>query len=141
MKVKFKQFCKSLLVTVCMAGLLLLTSVNTLTPAAVAASDQVQLYTDSLQSLKDRVPELEPLVASQRWNDIQTFIRGPLGELGIRLSRLEGALPKSEVTLYKRSVRSLQDHLQKLDVAANQRNAKAAAKAYQAFVNDFDQIL
>ncbi|MEO0377200.1 MAG: photosystem II protein PsbQ [Cyanobacteria bacterium P01_A01_bin.17] len=141
MKVKFKQFCKSLLVTVCMAGLLLLTSINTLTPAAVAASDQVQLYTDSLQSLKDRVPELEPLIQSQNWNGIQTFIRGPLGELGIRLSRLEGALPKSDLTQYRRSVRSLQDHLQKLDVAASKKNVKVAATAYQSLLNDFEQIL
>jgi photosystem II protein PsbQ len=141
MKFKFKQFCKSLLVTVCVAGLLLLSSVSTLTPSAVAASDQVQLYTESLQPLRDRIPELKSLIDSQNWNGIKTFIRGPLGELGIRLSRLENALPKSELNQFRRNTRSLQDHLQKLDVAASQQNARAAATAYQAVLQDFEQIL
>ncbi|MGB7415350.1 MAG: photosystem II protein PsbQ, partial [Thermosynechococcaceae cyanobacterium] len=96
MNVKFKQFCKSLFTTLCLVGLLLLTSVSTLTPAAVAASDQVQLYIDNLQPLRDRIPELESLIEKQNWNGVQTFLRGPLGELGVRLSRLEKALPASE---------------------------------------------
>lgn len=140
MNVKFKQFCQSLLATACLVGLLLLTNVSTMTPAATAG-DQVQIYTDSLQPLRDRFSELEPLIESQNWNGIQTFIRGPLGELGVRLRRLENALPKSEQAQFKRSNLLLQDHLQKLDVAASKKNVKAAAAAYKAAVQDFDQIL
>lgn len=135
-----KQFCKSLLVTVCLAGLVLLTSVSTLAPSAVAASDQVQIYAASLQPLRDRFPELEPLIEKQNWNGIQTFIRGPLGELGVRLSRLEASLPTSEQAQFKRTTRLLQDHLQQLDVAASQRNVQAASVAYQAATQDFAQL-
>lgn len=137
---KLKQFCQSLLATACLTGLLLLTSVSALTPAAVAV-DQVQIYTDSLQSLRDRFPELEPLIEAQNWNGIQTFIRGPLGELGVRINRLENALPKAEKTKIDFANRNLQDHLKRLDVAASQKNVKAAAAAYEAALKDFDQIL
>ncbi|MGF1602215.1 MAG: photosystem II protein PsbQ [Thermosynechococcaceae cyanobacterium] len=141
MNAKFKSFCKSLLTTICLVGLLLFSSVGTLTPAAVAASDQVQLYVDNLLPLRDRIPELESLIEKQNWNGVQTFLRGPLGELGVRLSRLEKVLPSSEQSVFNRSSRLLQDHLHQLDVAASKKNIKAAAAAYEAVVQDFAQIL
>lgn len=146
MILKFKQFCKSLLAVVC-ATTLVLTSFSAVAPTAVAATDtgivlaQASKYTEGLQPLRGRMSELEGYVADGDWNNVRTFIRGPLGELGPLTRRLNDSLPAASQAGARRTIRGLTDHLNKLDAAAAKGNSAAAAKEYDGAVSSFDAVL
>lgn len=146
MILKFKQFCKSLL-AVAFATALVLTSFSAVAPTAVAGADtgiviaQASKYTTDLQPLRDRLSELDGYVAEGDWNNVRTFIRGPLGELGPLSRRLGDSLPAATQKSGRRTIKLLADHLNKLDAAAAKRNPATAAKEYDSVVSTFDAVL
>lgn len=146
MILNFKRFCKSLL-AVAFATALVLTSFSTIAPTALAGSDtgiviaQASKYTEGLQPLYGRLSELDGYIAEGDWNNVRTFIRGPLGELGPLSRRLGDSLPAATQKSGRRTIKLLADHLNKLDAAAAKRNPTTAAKEYDAVVSTFDAVL
>lgn len=103
-----------------------------------AQLEQIQRYTDDVQTLRDRMLELPPLIQSQQWTDVESFIHGPLGELRTRMSRLARSLtPKAQ----KGAVVAAQEvfeHLIAIDEAAQARDTNKALRNYNQALQDFD---
>ena len=114
---------------------------------ATPSIEQVQRATDNLQALRDRMTEIETAIAADNWNDVRSFIHGPLGDLRARITRLGRLLPESDQRRVRQSITGVYDHLNALDTVAassTQKPAKkttAALKEYEAATNALDALL
>lgn len=100
----------------------------------------IQRYTTNLQSSRNRLPELQAYIEKQDWGEVRSFIRGPLGELEVRLNRLKTSLPSAQQSPLERRINSLSQHLNRIDSSAGQGKSELAIEQYQAFVSDFDEV-
>lgn len=100
--------------------------------------EQIQRSVADIQSLRDRMLELPPMVQDQEWNDVITFIHGPLGELRARMSRLARTLvPKSQKAAQD-AAREVFEHLNDIDLAAQNRDSAQALRSYNEALRDFE---
>lgn len=103
-----------------------------------AQLEQIQRYSDSVASLGDRMSELLPLIEQEQWNDVESFIHGPLGELRTRMSRLARTLePKAQKGALA-AAQEVFEHLIKIDEAAQARDFAKASSNYGAALRDLD---
>jgi photosystem II protein PsbQ len=107
-----------------------------------AQLEQIQRYSDSVASLGDRMSsELLPLIEQEQWNDVESFIHGPLGELRTRMSRLARTLePKAQKGALA-AAQEVFEHLIKIDEAAQARDFAKASSNYGAALRDLDTFL
>ncbi|UIE36597.1 photosystem II protein PsbQ [Leptodesmis sichuanensis] len=103
--------------------------------------EQIQAYAAELQTMRDRLPELAPLITRKDWTFTRNFIRGPLGELRIQMQNLSRTLlpdaQKSAQTLAK----TVFDDLIAIDQAAQDNNYQVAIRKYASTIKDFDAFL
>ncbi|MBW4468367.1 MAG: photosystem II protein PsbQ [Pegethrix bostrychoides GSE-TBD4-15B] len=116
------------------------------TPAAkgpvysTAQLEQIQRYSADIQTLRDRMDELAPLIETEQWNDVESFIHGPLGELRVRMARLARSLePKVQKTAQD-SAQEVFDHLIAIDEAAQTRDFAKATSNYREALRDFESF-
>lgn len=117
---------------------------NVNTPPPTYTSEQVQMiqtYGAGLQRLRDRMPELQSYLDQKDWTNVQNFIHGPLGDLRSRLFRLSRTLLPAEQAEAAELARSLNNHLVRIDEAADTEDAVLAYREYRDALNDFDTIL
>ncbi len=100
----------------------------------------IQRYERNLQSSRNRLPELQALIEKQDWGEVRSFIRGPLGELEVRLNRLKTSFPSSQKALLDGKIKSLSQHLNQIDTSAGRGKSELAIEQYQAFMADFDEV-
>jgi photosystem II protein PsbQ len=99
--------------------------------------EQIQQSTDDIQSLRDRMLEIPPLVQKEDWVDVISFIHGPLGELRAKMSRLARSLtPKAQKPALD-AARDVFEHLNEIDSAAQTRDPAKALKNYNEALKDF----
>lgn len=99
---------------------------------------QIQNYTEDLQTLRDRMLELPPLIQQKQWTDVESFIHGPLGELRTRMSRLARTLePKTQKNALV-AAKNVFGHLIAIDEAAQTRDTNKALLNYNEALKDFD---
>ena len=102
---------------------------------------QIERYTGGVQELRDRMPELQTFIQRRQWNDVATFIHGPLGELRARMNRLARTLFSPAQRQANEAAQDLYGHLSRIDEAAKSQNAIAAAEEYRQALEDFDRFL
>lgn len=103
-----------------------------------AQLEQIQQSAEDIQTLRDRLVELPPLIQSKQWTDVESFIHGPLGELRARMSRLARSLePKSQKTAAN-AAKEVFKHLTAIDEAAKAGDTTKALFNYNQALLDFD---
>lgn len=108
-------------------------------PTYTAAQlEQIQRYTTGVETLRERMLELPPLIQSQKWVDVKTFIHGPLGELGTRMSRLARSLDPKTQKLAQSAAKDVFEHLVAIDEAADARDTTKALRNYNEAIKDLD---
>ena len=102
---------------------------------------QIQSYADSIQEMRDRMPELDDLILDKEWQRSMVFIRGPLGDLRRAAKQIAfNALPRDRKALDSAATQLFQD-LESVDLAVKDRDYYAADSKYQQALRDFDRFL
>lgn len=102
---------------------------------------QLEIFAPRVTELRDRFPELENYIQNKDWNDISSFIHGPMGELRARLDRVAVRLLPQDTEQAKFYAEEIGKHLEKLDAAAEDFNQIEAGKQYREALDDFDAFI
>jgi photosystem II protein PsbQ len=99
-------------------------------------------YTTNLVVYRDRMDRLNELIQKQQWVNVDTYIHGPLGALRGQTTYLTQnlLLPKDRDQVLS-AAREIFEHLEKIDVAANDGNYNLAVTNYQEAVKDLENFL
>lgn len=102
---------------------------------------QLQKYTADVEEMRDRLLAIPPLVQQGRWNDVQTYIHGPLGEMRARMSRLaRGLEPKLQKPALN-AAKEVFEHIVLIDEATLSNDSRKALFNYNQTLQDFDAFL
>jgi photosystem II protein PsbQ len=105
---------------------------------STAQLEQIQRYSTDIQALRDRMSELSPLIEAEQWNDVESFIHGPLGELRVRMARLARSLEPKAQKGAQDSAKEVFEHLIAIDEAAQTRDFAKATSNYREALRDFE---
>jgi photosystem II protein PsbQ len=111
---------------------------------SAAQLTQIQATSKNVAALTDRLPELASLIEERDWNDVKSFIHGPLGEIRTRMSGLSRELLPGSKEKALAISKEIFVHLNKIDEAANSNDYKAAIRNYGEALKDiasFEQLL
>lgn len=99
-------------------------------------------YTTNLVVYRDRMDRLNEFIQKQQWVNVDTYIHGPLGALRGQATYLTQnlLLPKDRDQVLN-AAREIFEHLEKIDVAADDGNYNLAVTNYQEAVKDLDNFL
>ncbi len=99
-------------------------------------------YTTNLVVYRDRMDRLNELIQKKEWVNVDTYIHGPLGALRSQATYLTQnlLLPKDRDQVLN-AAREIFEHLEKIDVAANNTNYNLAVTNYQEAVKDLENFL
>mgnify|MGYP002784451559 CR=1 FL=1 len=104
-------------------------------------SEQIETirdYATDLKAMRDRLPELAPLITKKDWTYTRNFIHGPLGELRVQMLNLSRYLLPDAQPSAQKLAKDVFDDLVALDLAAQNSNYQLALKQYSATLKDFD---
>jgi photosystem II protein PsbQ len=99
---------------------------------------QIQTASTNIQALRDRFPELATLIQSRNWNDVKSFIHGPLGEIRSRMSGLSRSLLPGSKEQALAASKEMFIHLNKIDEAADANDYQLAIRNYAEALKDYD---
>jgi len=103
---------------------------------------QIETSVATVQELRDRMLEIPVLVQKGDWNDVQTYIHGPLGELRFKMSNLARQLrPEKAQKEALQAARDVFEHLNIIDEATVTNDRIKALKNYNEALRDFDTFL
>jgi photosystem II protein PsbQ len=97
---------------------------------------QIQATNKNVTALTDRLPELATLIQERDWNDVKSFIHGPLGEIRTRMSGLSRELLPGSKEQALAISKEIFVHLNKIDEAANNNDYKVAIRNYGEALKD-----
>lgn len=103
--------------------------------------ETIAVYEIPVQEARERFSELQGFIADGNWVDTRSFIHGPLGLLRRDLSYLAGVLLPQDGERATELGKEIFNHLDRLDVAAKEKNSAAAIAQFQEAVRDFDAYL
>ncbi|MGB3293038.1 MAG: photosystem II protein PsbQ [Phormidesmis sp.] len=112
--------------------------VPTYTPEKIS---QLQTYVNRIEATRKRLPELANYIEKDNWVNVDNFTHGPLGQLRAELTRLSNQLLPEDQKNAKTLTDDILGHLQKIDVASDERSYESAIAQYREFVDDFDAFL
>lgn len=110
----------------------------TYTPELVAQLDR---YMTPIETARGRMSELESLIDKEDWVFIRNFIHGPLGQLRGSMSFVSRSLLPKEQGTAARAADELFEHLDRMDLAAKDRNYPVVVQQYKEAIQDFDAFL
>jgi photosystem II protein PsbQ len=102
--------------------------------------EQIAKANSGVNQLRDRFPELAALIQTRNWNNVKTFIHGPLGELRARMSNLSRSLLPDDQPNALAASREVFGHLNKIDDAATNNDYTLAIRNYAEALKDFDKF-
>ncbi|MBE9181020.1 photosystem II protein PsbQ [Oculatella sp. LEGE 06141] len=103
--------------------------------------EQIHKYTEDLQTLREQMLTIPPLVQKGNWNDVKTFIHGPLGELRFKMLNLSRFLTPKAQEKARTISKEVFGHLVLIDEAAQTGDARKALQNYNGVLADFDAFL
>ncbi len=103
---------------------------------SAATLSRIQLASSSVEKIKERLPELESYIDKQDWNNVRSFIHGPLGELRTRMVGISKELLPADRTKSLALGKEVFGHLNKIDTAAADNNQIIAATNYTEALKD-----
>jgi photosystem II protein PsbQ len=134
----FRPFISFLLV--CVAVLLVSCSDGSQVKAPTYSDAQlakIQLASKGVTALEGRLSELSDLIDKKDWNNVRSFIHGPLGELRTRLVGVSRELLPAQRQQALDMGKEIFVHLNKIDAAAADNNQLLAASNYTEALKDF----
>jgi photosystem II protein PsbQ len=105
---------------------------------------QIQTAGSNITKIRDRLPELASLIQERNWNDVKSFIHGPLGEIRTRMAGLSRELLPGSKEKALAASKEVFVHLNKIDEAADNNDYQAAIRNYAEALKDletFDSFL
>jgi photosystem II protein PsbQ len=97
---------------------------------------QIQATHKNVTALSDRLPELATLIQERDWNNVKSFIHGPLGEIRTRMSSLSRELLPGSKEQALAISKEIFGHLNKIDAAAGDNDYKVAIRNYGEALKD-----
>ncbi|NES81837.1 MAG: photosystem II protein PsbQ [Moorea sp. SIO2B7] len=110
----------------------------TYTPERIAA---IQESAAPVQSVRERMSELQNLIQEKDWVYTDNFIHGPLGFLRQDMRYVSEKLLPSDEKKAKKLSKDFFADIVKIDAAAKNDNYSAAVSAYGEALRDFDAFL
>jgi photosystem II protein PsbQ len=107
----------------------------TYSPAQLA---QIATVSANVQTIRDRLPELATMIQQRDWNEVKSFIHGPLGEIRSRMSGLSRSLLPGAKEKALAASKEMFLHLNKIDEAADLNDYQLAIRNYAEAVKDYD---
>ena len=104
---------------------------------SVAQLAQIQATNKNLVALSERLPELATMIEKRDWNNVKSFIHGPLGDIRTRLSGLSRELLPGTKEQALAISKEIFVHLNKIDEAASGNDYKVAIVNYGEALKDF----
>ncbi|WP_254047972.1 photosystem II protein PsbQ [Synechococcus sp. BDU 130192] len=111
---------------------------DTYTPDRIS---QIQTYMVPVSEAREGMETLGEFVQADNWVDTRTYIHGPFGFLRRDLTYLANTLLPNDQKAAKDLIDEIFAHLERLDVAAQARNATATTTEYRNALADFDAFL
>lgn len=102
---------------------------------------QIAIYSDRIQTSKDRLPELAGYIRDENWANIDNFIHGPLGELRAGMKRLAFMLLPDDKAEALELSDEIADDLEAMSAAVTAFDGSRTNKAYIRFVKDLSTFL
>jgi photosystem II protein PsbQ len=97
---------------------------------------QIQATSKNVKALSDRLPELATLIQERDWNNVKSFIHGPLGDIRTRMSGLSRELLPGSKEQALAISKEIFTHLNKIDEAATNNDYKVAIRNYGEALKD-----
>ena len=97
---------------------------------------QIQSTSKNVRAISDRLPELATLIENRDWNNVKSFIHGPLGDIRTRMSGLSRELLPGTKEQALAIGKDIFAHLNKIDEAANNNDYKIAIRNYGEAIKD-----
>ncbi len=94
-----------------------------------------------LDSLVAKIDRLENYVFDNNWQEIRTFIRGPLGEVRRDIALLQRELPSPQRSALKSASSQFFNDLIALDFAALNQNSNATEAAFKTLRADLNKMI
>jgi photosystem II protein PsbQ len=110
-------------------------------PVQAQTGNYADVYAARISKLSDRLEVLQKYVDSNNWNNIRTYIHGPLGEVRRDIAYLAQGLQGTAKQSAKALGKAIADDLVKLDFAAKNTDAAAVQSAFLQVTQHFDQLL
>ncbi len=101
---------------------------------------QIQLANKGLTGLRDRLPELATLIEKRDWNNVKTFIHGPLGDIRTRMAGLSRELLPGSKEQALAIGKEVFVHFNKIDEAASDNDYKLAIRNYGEALKDLESF-
>jgi photosystem II protein PsbQ len=98
---------------------------------------KIQLASKGVATLEGRLSELSALIDQKDWNNVRSFIHGPLGELRTRMVGVARELLPAQRQQALEIGKEIFVHLNKIDAAAADNNQVLAASNYSEALKDF----
>lgn len=111
------------------------------TTYTAAQIEQIQLYASGISQMQARLPELAKLIQEEDWTFIRNFIRGPLGELRIKMSAIERSLLPNAQPQAKSAGKEVAESLVLIDEAAQKQDYQAAIRSYAGLQRNLNAFL
>jgi photosystem II protein PsbQ len=105
---------------------------------STAQLTQIATANQGLTALRDRLPELATLIQNRDWNNVKSFIHGPLGDIRTRMAGLSRELLPGSKEKALAVSKEIFVHLNKIDEAASANDYKIAIRNYGEAIKDFD---
>jgi photosystem II protein PsbQ len=99
---------------------------------------QIAAANKGLAALRDRFPELATFIQNRDWNNVKSFIHGPLGDIRTRMAGLSRELLPGSKEKALAVSKEIFVHLNKIDEAATANDYKLAIRNYGEAIKDFD---
>ncbi|MGQ4648626.1 photosystem II protein PsbQ [Lyngbya aestuarii] len=103
--------------------------------------EQIKKSASPLMEIREKMPILQTNIRNKNWNDVGTFIHGPLGDLRRNTSYITRQLLPGEQKTAKATAKDLFDCLEKIGLAADEGNYQVAIQNYGVALQDFDKFL
>jgi photosystem II protein PsbQ len=101
---------------------------------------QIQTTTKNVTALTDRLPELATMIQKRDWNNVKSFIHGPLGDIRILMSALSKELLPGTKEKALATSKEIFVHFNKIDEAAGNNDYPGAIRNYGEAMKDITTL-
>ena len=101
---------------------------------------QIQATNKNLMALSDRLPELATMIEKRDWNNVKSFIHGPLGDIRILMSALSKELLPGTKEKALATSKEIFGHFNKIDEAASNNDYPGAIRNYGEALKDITTL-
>ena len=99
---------------------------------------QIQATNKNITAMRDRLPELAAYIQERDWNNVKSFIHGPLGEIRTRMAGLSRELLPGSKEQALAVSKEIFVHFNKIDEAATANDYKVAIRNYGEAIKDLE---